>query len=265
MSDSSQDRTPRSAGLPGNAPSRTRRIVTTLADLAGPASSARLAGRLGVQLTGRVATELASAKQYGFIATDGSEKLIVTPRGEAFISDDQAASVRAAQDGVMNTSFAPIIKKLMTRQADASIVEVRFQEDQGITEGPAKNRAAILVKAAEEAQLIADGRFDAEAIEETIERVGDVSPDEGKAAPKPKAKPSATPKTTEAKPEAKTPNPHAETSKRETPKTEEGGGPFVPAPSMRVVLQIDASKLTADEIVTIANKLKEVGASTSAS
>jgi hypothetical protein len=236
----------------------------TLADLAGPASSARLAGRLGVQLTGRVATELASAKQYGFIAIDESDKLIVTPRGETFINGDEAASIRAAQDGVMTTSFAPIIKKLMTRQADASIVEVRFQEDQGVTEGPAKNRAAILVKAAEEARLIADGRFDAEAIEETIERVGEVSLDEAKAAPKPKPR-AATPKTTDAKPEVKTPKSQAETLKREVPKTEEGGGPFVRAPSMQVILQIDASKLTADEILTIANKLKEVGASTNAS
>ena len=82
MSDSSPDRTPHSAGLPGNAPSRTKRIVTTLADLAGPASSARLAGRLGVQLTGRVATELASAKQYGFIGLDDSAKLIGSIKGQ---------------------------------------------------------------------------------------------------------------------------------------------------------------------------------------
>lgn len=261
MSDSSPDRTPSSAGLPGNAPSRTRRIVTTLADLAGPASSARLAGRLGVQLTGRVATELSSAKQYRFIATE-SDKLIVTPRGEAFIGDDKAASLRAAQDGVMSTAFGPIIKKLMTRQADASIVAVRFQEDQGLSEGPAKNRAAILVKAAEEAQLIVDGRFDAEAIEEAIERVGELSHDEAKAAPKPKRQ-AVTPKATEAKPEVNVAKSQAETSKQNAPNTEEGGGPFVPAPSMKIVLQIDASKLTADEIVTIASKLREVGASTS--
>ena len=50
-----------------------------------------------------------------------------------------------------------------------------------------------------------------------------------------------------------------------TPRREGGSGPFVPAPSMQVVLQIDASKLTADEIVTIASKLKEAGGSTSAS
>lgn len=63
-------------------------------------------GRLGVQLTGRVATEPASAKQYGFIAIDGSDKLVVTPRGESLIGEDEDASIRAAQDGVMTTSFA---------------------------------------------------------------------------------------------------------------------------------------------------------------
>lgn len=261
MNDSPPDRTPNSAGLPGNVPSKTKRIVTTLADLAGPASSARLAGRLGLQLTGRVATELSSAKQYRFIATE-SDKLIIAPRGEAFIGDDKAASLRAAQDGVMGTAFGPIIKKLMTRQADASIVAVRFQEDQGLSEGPAKNRAAILVKAAEEAQLIVDGRFDAEAIEEAIARVGGLSHDESKAAPTPTRQP-VTPKATDVKPEVKVANSRAGTSKQNAPNAEERGGPFVRAPSMKIVLQIDASKLTAHEIMTIASKLRGVGASTS--
>ena len=111
----------------------------------------------------------------------------------------------------MTTSFGPIIKKLMTRQADASIVAVRFQEDQALTEAPAKNRAAILVKAAEEAKLIADGRFDPEAIEETIERVGEVSLDEAKAAPRPHA---ARAKAVEVRSDTEANSPAGETPKR---------------------------------------------------
>jgi hypothetical protein len=83
-------------------------------------------------------------------------------------------------------------------------------------------------------------RFDAEAIEEAIERVGELSHDEAKAAPKPKRQ-AVTPKATPAKPEVNVAKSQAETSKRNGPNTEEGGGPFVPAPSMRIVLQVGAS------------------------
>jgi hypothetical protein len=257
MSDTPSDRTPRSAQLPANAPKATKRIVQALSELAGPASSARLASRLGVQLTGRVATELASAKLYGFIAPDVDDKLIVSERGEAFIGDDEAAAIEAARDGVMSTGFAPIIKKLVTRQADASIVAVRFEEDRGLNAGPAKNRAAILVKASEETKLIAAGRFDAAAIEDTIGRVGEVTQDE--APPKPKPQAAKAPKAENGKGQINSDGPKAQAAKRQEPK-EEIGRPFVQAPSMQVVLQIDASKLTAEEIVTIVTRLKEIDA-----
>jgi hypothetical protein len=262
MTEDSPLRTPQSAQLPSNTPKATRRIVKTLSDLAGPASSARLASRLGVQLTGRVASELASAKVYGFIALE-DDKLIVTARGEAVIGDDEAAALAAGRDAVMSTGFATIIKKLMTRQADASVVAVRFEEDCGLPAGPSKSRAAILVKAAEETKLISNGRFDAAPIEDTIARVGELASEE--ATPKARSPRSSPAKIVHGKTEDKPPKPGAGPPERERIKEEHDTRPFGQAPSMQVVLQIDASKLTVDEIVTIAKKLKEVGASTSSS
>ena len=55
-----------------------------------------------------------------------------------------------------------------------------------------------------------------------------------------------------------------ETRKRDL-KQRERSAPLVVAPSMQIVLQIDASKLSADEILAIAAKLKEVGGSTASS
>ncbi len=263
MTDASPDRTPRSAQLPGNAPKATKRIVKTLADLAGPASSARLASRLGVQLTGRVATELASAKQYGFIAAEG-DKLIVTERGETFIGEDEEAALEAARDAVMSTGFAPIVKKLMTRQADTSIVAVRFEEDRALNSGPAKSRAAVLVKAAEETKLISDGRFDAGPIEDTIVRVGEVASEEAPLKSRSVQRPATTRRERAVVVDAKPSRLEDETRKRDL-KQREGSAPLVVAPSMQIVLQIDASKLSADEILAIAAKLKEVGGSTASS
>ena len=256
MSDA-PDRTPRSAKLPGLPPNTTKKIVVQLAEIA-PVSSARLASHLGVELTGRVATTLAASKLYGFVAANEDNKLVVTERGEAFIGDDEESSLQAARDGVMSTGFAPVIAGSMTKQADPSRIAIRFEEDHGLKAAPAKARAEVLAKAAGEAQLVSNGKFDAAAIEDTIERIGKYEAE----APAPT---KAARSTSTAKAETKIETPKRETLKKETPKREERSGPFVGAPSMQVVLQIDASKLTAQEIVTIAGKMKEIGASTSGS
>lgn len=251
-----------SAKLPSVTPEGTRRIVAALAETAGSASRQRLASKLGVQLTGAMASSLAAAIMYGFIEVGDDEKLVTTDRGETFLSDDVEAVKRASREAVMSTGFGVIIKRLMTRKADAEVVAFRLQEDQDLPEKASKERAKVVVKAATDSGLVTDDRFDAAAIEDTIEIVGEPSAPDAPttkpagskpAAPKPKAEPEKpkgeNPATTTSASTAA--GKEGRTSKQE-PKV-----PFEGATApVQVVLNIDASKLSAKEVAEIVRELR---------
>jgi hypothetical protein len=187
-----KQRVPRGAKLPSTSPEGTRKVVAALADGAGPVSRERLASRLNVQLTGGVARALGSAALYGFLRTDSDKKLVITERGLAFLSDDAAQAKQAEREALMSTGFGAVIKKLATRKAAADVVALRLQEDQGLPEAGALDRARLLVTAATDAGLVVDERFNAEAIEDTIDAVGEPAASQV-AAPKAHPKPTTNP------------------------------------------------------------------------
>lgn len=243
------------AELPSTPPSGTKRVVTTLAELAGPASRERIAGRLNAQLTGRLAAAIASALVYGFMEVREDGKVELTERGRAFIGDDAEASKQAQGEAIMSTGLAATINRLRTHKVDEDIISARLQDDLGLAEGTANERAKTLAKAAADAGLAVDGRFNTDAIEDTIEAVGE-----------PKAPTSAAPTQT-PKPKAtatRTPAPTAKetTNGGDRTSAEEGGGqPPAPFPQaatapLQIVLQIDASKLGAEEIGAIVRELR---------
>jgi hypothetical protein len=240
----------RNADLPSTPPSGTKRVVGALAELGGPASRERVAGRLKAQLTGRLAAAIASAILYGFMELDEDEKLIITERGSTFIDDDTEAASRAQREAIMSTGFAATIQRLRTHKADEEIVSARLQEDFGLPENTATERAKTLVKAAVDAGLAADGRFVVETIEDTVDAVG--GPAEPTTAPRTPPKPRGL----------KTARPEESAAPRGSAGGSEQGGhqPTVPferaaAAPLSVVLQVDASKLTAAEIKEIAQEL----------
>lgn len=253
------DQTPRKARLPSVDPSGTRRVVSALAELAGPASRQRLASRLGVQLTGHMARSLGSAILYGFIEVGDDDKLVLTDRGAAFLGDDEGTAKAAEREAVMSTGFGAVIKRLATHRADASIVAVRFQEDQGLAEGPATERGKVLVKAARDAGLVANDRFDAAAIEDTIEVVGEPTAPAAPASKPAAAKPAASkPKSEGDKP--KTTTSATGNAGKEGRTRKEPDAPFEQATApVHVVLNIDASKLSASEIAAIVRELRGSG------
>jgi hypothetical protein len=241
--------------LPSTPPSGTKRVVTALAELAGPASRERVAGRLNAQLTGRLAAAIASALRYGFMEVTPDEKLVMSDRGHAFIGDDVEPSKQAEREALMSTGFAATIKRLRTYKADEEIVSARLQEDLGLAEATATERAKVLVKGATDAGLVVEGRFNTDAIEDTIEVVGEPqapTPTVARLAPKPKADVPKTPPST----------PKVTSNAGGSPRAE-GGGDHPPAPfpqaapaPLQIVLQIDASKLGAEEIGAIVRELR---------
>jgi hypothetical protein len=247
------DEMARKADLPSAAPSGTKRVVTALDELAGPASRERVAGRLKAQLTGRLAAAIASALLYGFMEVGEDDKLVMTERGRAFIGDDAAASQQAQREALMSTGFAATINRLRTHKADDEIISARLQEDLGLAEGTASERAKTLVKAATDAGLAVDGRFDAEVIEDTIETLGELE------TPTPALKPSPKPKITTMK----TPPTAPQVPTNNGGASAEEGGEDPPVPfslaataPLQVVLHIDASKLDVADIGAIVRELR---------
>jgi hypothetical protein len=245
---------PRAADLPSATPESTKRIVKALADLAGPASRKRIAGRLNVKLAGRLISGIHAAILYGFITEDEEGKLVMTERGHAVIGDDENASREAQRYGIMASGFGATINQLRTHIADVEVVAVRLADDQGLNQASAAERAKVLVKAAADVHLIVNERFNADAIEDAVHKVGEPDPPSVtvKAKPKPKVDPSRSP-TASGDRAAATPS-----ERKEGGSVQKPTGPFeqaAPAP-LQVVVQIDASKITAREIGDIVRELR---------
>lgn len=251
-----------SAKMPSATPDATVKVVSKLAELAGPTSRERLASALGVALTGGVARALSSALLYGFVELDADKKLNITDRGNLFVGDDEEATKQAAREGLMNTGFGPLIKRLSTRKATVEVIAVRLQEDQGLDGNASDDRAKLLVKAGTAAGLIVNGNFDGGVIEDTIAVVGE--PDAPKPAEaamaKPKPKPAAKPAAASTPPAAAaaTPKPAGGGTSRGGKAEQQPPAPFQQAAGapLQVVLHIDASKLDAKEIGAIVRELR---------
>jgi hypothetical protein len=243
-----REHTPRSVQMPAASPQETLSVVEELAQLAGPASRQRLASRMNVSNTGWFASRVGAAITYGFFATE-NDKLVVTPRGEALLAEDDQA-VSAMRQAVMSCGFASVISRLATRRADIEVVALRMEEDLGLKPAPALKRAKVLVKAAEEAQLVSGDKFDAGAIEDAIAEVGEIPLPEPRQAPKREVKP----RVAAEKPPAPTkPTENAPAARRQ----EAGSAPLGGAAPLQVTLQIDASKLSAQEIGKLIEQLRQ--------
>ncbi len=245
---------PQQLELPAATPQAAKRVVTTLAALAGPANRERIASRLEVKLAGRLISAIVAAQLYGFIEENDEGKLVMSDRGYALIGDEEDAAAKAEQHGIMATGFGATIKQMRTHKADVEIVAVRLADDRGLSEGSANERAKVLVKAATDAGLIVNERFNAEVIEDALEAVGE-----------PRA-PRVTVKATSKRgaPKAPARQKAVEDGNGGIATEKEGGaemeptGPFVRAAAapLQVVLQVDATKLDASKIGEIIQELR---------
>jgi hypothetical protein len=128
-------------------------------------------------------------------------------------------------------------------------------DDQGVPENAGERVAKLLVDMATEAELIVDDRWSVAAIEQAVERVGEI-------AVVPAAKPGKPKPAGEANPQRSQTRSRRFERKPETKKTEEhaGGGEADGRPfGVSVVLQVDATKLSAPEIKEIARELAGLG------
>jgi hypothetical protein len=251
-----QKRTPFSARLPQASVQEVVPIVEALSALGVPSTPHVIAQQMGTSYAtnSRFRTRLGAAGYYGFIRKDG-ERRALTPRGEALVGGDADAARQARSEAVMGTTFGPLIHSLRGRAVSENTISIRLQSENGVPEGSAPAVAKALVDAATDAGLIADGRFDAAAIEaaaavmpaqsETPETDGGQARQKPETEPKPKQAPA--PKIESKKATPKTPS---ATEKG----TEAGQRPFVPG--VQVVVKIDASNLAPQQIAELVRALQ---------
>jgi hypothetical protein len=240
-------RTPRSAKIPQWSVEAVVPHVQALSDLAGPATNARIGQQLGTSPAGgKFRSKMGTAGYYGFIKKDGDLN-VLTPRGEALIGDDEAAAVKARREAVMSTPFGQVIRKFASREPNEGTIAARLEDDFASPAESATYLAQTLVKAAREAALISNGRFDAAAIEEYSSVVQTVTP---AAVATSSSGVNATTKASTPKPKAA-----AATKPKETEVVVEKERPF--APGVQVVVKVDASSLTPQQIAELIRELQK--------
>jgi hypothetical protein len=160
------ERTPRTAAMPQNTLDQCTPIASVLDDLAADASKNRIAQSLNVSPAGGAfRSRLASARTYGLIERKSGDVYGLSERGRCAISADRATRDAARQQAVMATGFGAVIRRLSGREPTETTVRARLADDFSVPETSAANLALTLIRTATEVGLVANGRFDAAAIE----------------------------------------------------------------------------------------------------
>jgi hypothetical protein len=268
--DGSPQRTSSSLRLPKVTLDKAREIVDGSCQMSGPASPAVIADQINRTATGQGWSDRWSTVRFlGFIEKGDDGKYDVTELGRRFAGEDEQDAREAAQEALMRTGFGPLIKRFGTGAPNVKAMTNVLSSDYNVPEAAAGKAAELLVEMATECRLVVDGRFKPADIERAEEAAGEAAA----SAPVPKASPPtpATPRPAAQKPAATgaSPKPAAAAVVASTPAartpapTSEGRGaaavPFGLGPT--VVLNIDATKLTAAEITEIVRELRKPAAS----
>jgi hypothetical protein len=245
-----QRRTPFSVKLPQVALDAATEIATALGEL-GTASTPQVIGQqMGASYAtnARMRTKLGAAGYFGLIEKQG-EKRALTPRGEAIIGDDAEAAERARREAVLSTNFGPILHSLRGRTINDGVIKLRLQSDYAVPESSAPTVATALIDSAQQAGLSSDGVLDAKVIE-GYESV--LPKDEPEPAPQRERRQNGQVK--------QPPPPKAETKRTEkqrdvkTKDVEVERRPF--DPGVQVVVKIDATQLSPQEIAELVRALQ---------
>jgi hypothetical protein len=159
------ERTPRIAHIPQWSLSEVEPVASALVELAAPATNARVGQQMGVSPAGgKFRSKLGTARYYGLTRRQGN-LLAITPRGEAVVAGDEDAARQARREAVMSTPFGPIIARFAGREPNEAIIAARLEDDYAVPAASSNYIAGVLIRAANQAELISNGRFDAAAIE----------------------------------------------------------------------------------------------------
>jgi hypothetical protein len=249
-------RVPKGQRLPQLTPADVIAMVKALADFNGPVSKKRVAGAMGMTVGGGgFEGKWASMGYYGFRNDTPDGRFEVSERGRALMSDDPAVVLEAKQHALVSTGFGVILNRFSTNPVNVLAIEGVLEEDLDVPESQVKKLAKVLVRSAEDAEMVIEDRFQIEAIEPAIEAVGEITVTAApKLASNGASKANRAAKATPAAPLRQNP---------ETPKTpkpivqkveaEGQAGPF----GVSVEIKIDAKQHTPQEIGEIVRQVRE--------
>lgn len=225
-------------------------VVEALAALRAPSTPHVIAQQLDTsyKTDGRFRTRLGAAGYYGFIEKQ-SDRRVLTPRGEAVSSDDDAAVRQAKREAVMSSNFGALMHSLRGGPMNENTIALRLQSDYRVPEASAPSIAKVLVASATQAELVTDNRFDAAA----IESLAAVIPAQGEAQKTNGTGKGTVPERSERPPRAGSDATTTTSSGKKL--TEVQTPPFVP--SVQVVLKIDVTTLTPQEIAELVRELQK--------
>jgi hypothetical protein len=278
--DNSPQRTSAALKLPKVTFAKVREIVVGSEQMNGPATPAVIADQINRTAKGQGWSDRWSTVRFlGFIAKTENGKYDVTDLGRRFLGEDEEDSTRAAQEAIMRTGFGPLIKRFNTGAPNLKAMANVLVSDYGVPQAAASKAADLLVEMATECKLIVDGRVKPADIERAEEAAGD----QAAAAPDPSAAPKLSPKPATPNPAAPKPAPAAAGAKPtdstpappahaapvsppagSTPAPASNGGGAIPVPfglGPTVILNVDATKLSATEIMEIVRELRKDAAS----
>lgn len=267
--DASRQRTPRALRLPKVNFEKVRTIVEGSMQMSGSASAAVIADQIGRAAKGQAWTDRWSTVRYlGFITKTAEGKYDISDLGRRFLSEDEEDRARAAQEALMRTSFGPLIKRFGTGSPNIKAMTNLFITDYNVPETTSGKAAELLVEMSSECRLVVDGRFKPAEIERAQEAAGDdaaAPPVAGggnsRSGSQAVAKPGTPSPVVKPKPVTVAPAPAATRASSASAST---GGDATSVPfglSPTVVLNVDATKLTAAEIAEIVRELRKPAAS----
>jgi len=268
-------RTPSGARLPQVPLEEAIGIARALADLAGPSTPQRIAQRMGVSPSSSgFKSRLAAAGYFGLLRQEGDRRQL-TDRGTQAIGEG-AESLTARRQAVVSSSYRAILVLLRGREVDEEVIRARLQDDLGVPEGSSGQIARALIDSSEQAQLIASGRFDTTAIEESRDSLP-ASDDHGRTPPESARTTSVTSHTAAKGKQVSTRKGHPPAPEHAGRRPNGGGAkhavvpPFPPtylpsSSNLIIQLRLDLSNLSVDQVVDLIQKLSRPDSSgTSAS
>jgi len=251
-------RTGRSLRLPGATLGDVLIFATASNGLGGPAPKEIIAEQARMSAGGgRFKTKFAAAQYYELLEKDG-QNFRLTELGERAISSDTATAGAARRAAVMSSGFGAVLRALASRPVQKSAVVGRIRADLAVEPGPADSLADVLIETARDVGLIEADRFVASAIAEADSYRAELTDDGGH-------DPQEQPSSDIEKPSSEEPVESANAGNGTPTKQEERlsdqevrvENSLPPSPVLQVVINIDASQYSAEELATLLRELRQ--------
>lgn len=227
-------------------------IVTALDQLAAPSSKEAVADQLDMSAGGGTfKRKFGTAGYYGLIRkTKGASTYELTRLGERLAADPDKQTKAEGRAAVMGSGFGPVFEKFKTRTVQKNAIAVRLREDRDVLADQAERVAETLIQTGNDVGLIVDGRFKPGPMEEGQKL----------------SKQTAGNKEADGNGRGDAEEPEGGNGAGEEPDLPHDPDPPTPPVhtpgGLQVILNIDATKLSAEQLADLVRELRRTDEAT---